>query len=897
MTSPQRSRTTQYHSLFPDSDSDRSEWDMVPGDYHDYYWDDDDQYMQEQEEQLPENAHRGSPWDGSSTGHTLSAASSLSSVTSTTNQGQSEAGDFELQTDSMNESQGPGASEMDIQPRSDCDELSSDLPESGLSQRCQAVLLVLRCLRKYRMSVFDFLDALSWGDQDCVTHPSVKIARRMFLQNRNLASLLTRWRKPPRSPGSTKPRAKGASDTINHFARGCVTEMIQDELCKSDVVMRPKSVDLCREELTGLDLEKIERRLRGQAPTTWEMLETLMASPDGRERSMYHSVEQQIILIISIILYARSNRCNALQRILGIYFKYKGKMTAKACDTLHALGITMSSKWITNAMEKMSKDSMLTVQRLFPTVPSVLSWDNVYMTFRVFAPRVEKKSSTGCGTASMIFFKRDAPMQPMMMNKQLQRQRTWGMNNPLTAMEIFDLAARGSADIQRWMSYHVLDVLLQAAEFDRRTYTHRNHPLLQPPPSVELLPCGKEHITEQFMLGTLKTPEASYEDNDKVLHELLGQLGIRSKAQWHALGVQRILYVVGDQLTVDRVRSLQRFRCQDLNATDRMDYVLPIWGWLHYEMAIAKSLHKQYFGTASGFGFKHAFSLLERKGLDVTSTQGPFHDNFEQALYDILIARVRASWLEIAGVEKLESLREKTPEALVEMAAKIVRTYASARRLDELWDMGDSKDQLLYHTVMFNQDLLLYVVLNQAIKRGDVGMMEHMLPYMLFRFIGGRNSHYSGETLEMLQGLHKEWPPEVRDFVKHHYRAMEGGINAIKVTHRPQGPNADWDYMEILHPAIPLIEACAHDVEQAFCTWMRYGRHSSPEDEKGILILQRAYTSSRIYTETQGRRMRAEEDVPRNYIEEGAKKLAGVLRRWDDGRRFECRQTNVYSIE
>lgn len=39
--------------------------------------------------------------------------------------------------------------------------------------------------------------------------------------------------------------------------------------------------------------------------------------------------------------------------------------------------------------------------------------------------------------------------------------------------------------------------------------------------------------------------------------------------------------------------------------------------------------------------------------------------------------------------------------------------------------------------------------------------MEDMLPHLLFHFIGGRNSNYTHEILELLQSLHREWPPEV----------------------------------------------------------------------------------------------------------------------------------------
>ena len=63
---------------------------------------------------------------------------------------------------------------------------------------------------------------------------------------------------------------------------------------------------------------------------------------------------------------------------------------------------------------------------------------------------------------------------------------------------------------------------------------------------------------------------------------------------------------------------------------------------------------------------------------------------------------------------------------------------------------------------MWNHDILQYIVLDQAIKHGDVGLMEDMLPQLLFWFMGGRNSNYATEVLELLQGLHREWPAEVK---------------------------------------------------------------------------------------------------------------------------------------
>jgi hypothetical protein len=58
-------------------------------------------------------------------------------------------------------------------------------------------------------------------------------------------------------------------------------------------------------------------------------------------------------------------------------------------------------------------------------------------------------------------------------------------------------------------------------------------------------------------------------------------------------------------------------------------------------------------------------------------------------------------------------------------------------------------------------NLLDYVLLDRAVSFGDIGLLEDLLPRLLFRFIGRGSSNYSIEILELLQGLHREWPTDL----------------------------------------------------------------------------------------------------------------------------------------
>ena len=74
----------------------------------------------------------------------------------------------------------------------------------------------------------------------------------------------------------------------------------------------------------------------------------------------------------------------------------------------------------------------------------------------------------------------------------------------------------------------------------------------------------------------------------------------------------------------------------------------------------------------------------------------------------------------------------------------------------------NKQDQQKHQTIMWNCDVLQNIVLDQAIKHGDVGLMENMLLQLLFWFMRGRNTNYATEVLELLQGQHREWPAEVK---------------------------------------------------------------------------------------------------------------------------------------
>ncbi|KAJ6579011.1 hypothetical protein B0H10DRAFT_1750856, partial [Mycena sp. CBHHK59/15] len=182
--------------------------------------------------------------------------------------------------------------------------------------------------------------------------------------------------------------------------------------------------------------------------------------------------------------------------------------------------------------------------------------------------------------------------------------------------KVFDFSAvlygNDAADdrIEAFNIYHILQLLLTSSEFT--DYPHLADLRFTLPPAVHQLLGGLENIIKMFILRTSTYEEASYEGTLNVMNDLFAQLLLNSKDEQERTALKRVIAWIGDQLTIERLRGLWKYRHEDHNSFDRLDYMVPIFGWFHLVMAYANSLHKQYLGTSAGIGgLRQAFDVLK----------------------------------------------------------------------------------------------------------------------------------------------------------------------------------------------------------------------------------------------------------------------------------------------
>ena len=242
-----------------------------------------------------------------------------------------------------------------------------------------------------------------------------------------------------------------------------------------------------------------------------------------------------------------------------MYLKFRG-LSAKAFDTLHTLAIVMSHKWTADHVAKLSAASMKEVKEMMALFPWLVSYDNINIPFHVFSQRLDNKDTFSSGVAATVYIKCHAIQLTPDINKDLQEFRALGIKNPITPEEIFNINHAAYPRIHHQAIYQVLHIILNSPEFQLQTYQDRDSPLLLPPSPLVALPHGRDHITLQYIIGSINIPEASYADNEHVLNEILSLLDLNGSPEGEChLASDKLIAWLGDQLTVDHLHGLFKY--------------------------------------------------------------------------------------------------------------------------------------------------------------------------------------------------------------------------------------------------------------------------------------------------------------------------------------------------
>ncbi|KAK7059466.1 hypothetical protein R3P38DRAFT_3167861 [Favolaschia claudopus] len=405
---------------------------------------------------------------------------------------------------------------------------------------------VLDVLDENGLDVALFLETLCWGRDD------------------ELPLILKRCLKPPRWNSSMrKKRAKGGRAVLPSVVVEACLDMMHDEMREIGPLLTTETAtDVRASTLTGFTFVELHKSMLQRAPT-------LVAIMNG----LYKNDPSPMITVtaVSQLMYRHNRRFNLLQKTFAVYFKFPG-LSAKGFDVLtHS-----ASPWVTPGSATQFGGYLVTKH------PWILTYDNVVILFGLFSQRLDNLQKLNSGTAATVYFNPKGKPLPPSANAKLKARRAGNLNNPMTGAELWKLMGDSEKQLRPFNIHTLLDFLLNSAEFDLEKYPFADHQLLMPLERLNGLPTGKDAKWIQRLLGSVNQPEAKW----------LKQLRLMDSAITKDIGLNRVLFFLGDQLTVSRIRGLFHRRAGDDNSFDRLDYLVPVFGWLHFTMTVANSLHE-----------------------------------------------------------------------------------------------------------------------------------------------------------------------------------------------------------------------------------------------------------------------------------------------------------------
>lgn len=329
-------------------------------------------------------------------------------------------------------------------------------------------------------------------------------------------------------------RTDGARRVMEDFALDTICNILDKESDSLEEYMKFPQEELSQEALLAIKWDDMISTVKILSPVTWKLFRHAAWTQEQEKRNkikspetvsgtlsafLYgaHLIDKAVLTMISMASMSRSqNRCK-LAKLLTIYFRSCG-LSTKAFDTLHALEITMSQKWLYTGINALAQQQELLLLKDIKKYPWFGVHDNINIPFKSFQQRIGNQNHFDSGTAATILVLK-SPLVRWPDRDLRMHQTALGAKHLISVDEIFMLSVNAGPQIDSQAISVVLQFLVESPDFDFETYSFKEDRIFSPCPPSHQLPIGKEYIPSQYVLKTAHIEEASYEGNARVLLE------------------------------------------------------------------------------------------------------------------------------------------------------------------------------------------------------------------------------------------------------------------------------------------------------------------------------------------------------------------------------------------
>lgn len=431
------------------------------------------------------------------------------------------------------------------------------------------------------------------------------------------------------------------------------------------------------DEVVPQDLPKVTTAVsdivKKKAPCIYQVLYTLLQPRRGsdQEESTLPTFARRCSIIVAIIMrsFAR-NTCNALNRLFTIYFYFVGAQR-RALETLSGFGICEGYWSLLKHLNEQAARSSISLHQIALNPSLIIAYDNFQYYENVQEARLGNIGKLVSATTGKAIVGRDIP--PLGLQQSMLDE-----TKPLLK-ESFDKAYQTNTvdeDIQAFQVFEAISSVYKDAL--QSCFERPKAPKVPQMPTINRLELEKTqyhnfkpmHIDESTIQGTYDITE------DLFLKQLKLDKKSPKAVEFFTNGL-RLAY--GDQLTVDRLRSVAAQQTDASSPYDRRTWLLPMISPFHFRMSVLSLIKKEFGGSGTGVpasSLQYHLSFWERRRINLQENANFYRS--ERLILNSFDARILAIFY-----SKLEGIdcRDKTK---VEEHIRSMPIYQLSKILDDV---------------------------------------------------------------------------------------------------------------------------------------------------------------------------------------------------------------------
>ncbi|KAK7026542.1 hypothetical protein R3P38DRAFT_2527715 [Favolaschia claudopus] len=699
-------------------------------------------------------------------------------------------------------------------------------------------------------------------------------------------------------------------ETTWEFIHGfSLPKLIQPIELKNAILLRI----LAAAALPVLKREKFRPSPDNPAPYSTHLLRKIAPGSGGNRK------DPIVIIIITflMLMYARNLQFSVFRKIAGIWL-FANNASASIFSVLSRIGLSSSFTTVLKTLKTLSESARVTVRAKARLRAFLLIYDNINRMHRKWDPDLGQHDAMDSGTAATLVEVVNCDVEKAFDPQPLNEARKAGVRSQLTTEVLMDRIEM--QELTSVMALHCVTFLIadtpvltphQAWINLRLRTTHAKH----------RIPDG--HVTQIHPLATSGHDEGAAQGNRDVLDDLiLRQLGMDKKE------VDKLLIIVGgDQSTVEKIRTLQRFLDDCPHGYSRYGWALPLiqlWhmGWADLERVLSthwgRTNSNAEMGDMSSFYFIN--TILKRKIKDV---KRPDYYPTQNFVFDTLRAEIIDCWKVMLSTEDLESYFKTNPipiEDILNLSKKLVSSYMTVAA-SERARYGDTSffvlgeplsqslaedemdvdlargDMVLANTILRLRDSMLHYEFQHAISDGDIGRAMNVMAVWTFTFPGCGKNKYANELLEVACNFQYEYSTDLQKATLNNWlctfteerggcfpmdQMQEHNIKLLKkASQRRDASFGDSFYQEIVSYNIRAFVKASETMKAAVGIGKTGGRHKRRKKEAAMKELATAMRERQLHKFRAGRDFghSASDDFTAGYLKLSGGKVKEFIKR------------------